>query len=261
MRGISFRLDRRRSPPHTFRQTRPCIRTIVIDPSALFRAGLAYALHQTRFRVVSDYSSIDDLPESVVLNGQESMALIGVDQIPSSVLSHVSLLKAQHAALHVVMLGTRLEPEDMMAAIESGADGYLLKNEVSVEALVNSLDLVLMGETIIPQGLIQLIRSRAQLVPLLLPGSASDMSQPHVDAQSQIVALHDGEVVQLSGREETILLHLTRGASNKHIARELEVAEATVKVHVKSILRKIRAQNRTQAAMWARDRQMPTNGG
>jgi two-component system nitrate/nitrite response regulator NarL len=46
-------------------------------------------------------------------------------------------------------------------------------------------------------------------------------------------------------------MHLTKGASNKHIARELNIAEATVKVHVKSLLRKIRVSNRTQAAMWA----------
>jgi two-component system nitrate/nitrite response regulator NarL len=55
----------------------------------------------------------------------------------------------------------------------------------------------------------------------------------------------------LSGREEAILRLLTEGAPNKIIARKLGMAEATVKVHVKAILRKLRAQNRTQAAMWA----------
>jgi two-component system, NarL family, nitrate/nitrite response regulator NarL len=56
---------------------------------------------------------------------------------------------------------------------------------------------------------------------------------------------------KLSAREAQILVHLTRGASNKLIARGLGVAEATVKVHVKAILRKVNAANRTQAAMWA----------
>jgi two-component system nitrate/nitrite response regulator NarL len=55
----------------------------------------------------------------------------------------------------------------------------------------------------------------------------------------------------LSGREDAILRLLMEGAPNKIIARKLGVAEATVKVHIKAILRKIRAQNRTQAAMWA----------
>jgi two-component system nitrate/nitrite response regulator NarL len=58
-------------------------------------------------------------------------------------------------------------------------------------------------------------------------------------------------VSRLSGRESQILHFLTKGASNKLIARDLGVAEATIKVHVKAILRKVRAANRTQAAMWA----------
>ena len=56
---------------------------------------------------------------------------------------------------------------------------------------------------------------------------------------------------RLSGREAQILHCLTKGASNKLIARDLGVAEATIKVHVKAILRKVKAANRTQAAMWA----------
>jgi len=65
------------------------------------------------------------------------------------------------------------------------------------------------------------------------------------------------DVVHMSEREQTILMHLMEGASNKHIARELDIAEATVKVHVKSLLIKIRAKNRTQAATWAMARVRP----
>lgn len=75
--------------------------------------------------------------------------------------------------------------------------------------------------------------------------------------------------VMLSERESQILYFLTNGATNKAIARELGITEATVKVHVKSLLRKIHANNRTQAAIWAlnsnfvvpnrsRSRAMPT---
>jgi DNA-binding CsgD family transcriptional regulator len=62
---------------------------------------------------------------------------------------------------------------------------------------------------------------------------------------------------RLSNREKMILTQLMQGASNKHIARELNIAEATVKVHVKNLLGKIRVDNRTQAAMWGRDRVRP----
>jgi two-component system, NarL family, nitrate/nitrite response regulator NarL len=56
---------------------------------------------------------------------------------------------------------------------------------------------------------------------------------------------------QLSGREAAILNALIRGAPNKIIAYQLSITEATAKVHVKAILRKIQAKNRTQAAIWA----------
>ena len=64
-------------------------------------------------------------------------------------------------------------------------------------------------------------------------------------------ATQPGEVERLSGREKIILQQVMQGSSNKQIARELNIAEATVKVHIKSVLRKIRVSNRTQAAMWA----------
>ena len=69
-------------------------------------------------------------------------------------------------------------------------------------------------------------------------------------AAARIDAAWTGDVMPLSDRERTILTHLMEGASNKHIARELNIAEATVKVHVKNLLGKIRVKNRTQAAMW-----------
>jgi two-component system nitrate/nitrite response regulator NarL len=61
-------------------------------------------------------------------------------------------------------------------------------------------------------------------------------------------------LARLSQRECLILTHLTVGASNKQIARDLYVAEATVKVHVKNLLRKLRVNNRPQAAMWTINR-------
>jgi two-component system nitrate/nitrite response regulator NarL len=76
----------------------------------------------------------------------------------------------------------------------------------------------------------------------------SQLHSAHSAASPQAPA---GDPSLLSSREYAILRHLTQGASNKHIARQLEIAEATVKVHVKSLLRKIRVSNRTQAAMWA----------
>nr|WP_281400198.1 LuxR C-terminal-related transcriptional regulator [Microvirga zambiensis] len=100
-----------------------------------------------------------------------------------------------------------------------------------------------MGETVIPSALI---------LPLLTDASA------HQEQQRQAAEGHpkvvDARVGKLSPREADILRGIMNGESNKVIARQFDVTEATVKVHVKSILRKIGAINRTQAAMWASDR-------
>jgi two-component system nitrate/nitrite response regulator NarL len=86
--------------------------------------------------------------------------------------------------------------------------------------------------------------------------SSERMSRPErivsADTSENLQAISVGAPVRtLSSREAEILHCLMQGAPNKIIARKLEVAEATVKVHIKAILRKIRVTNRTQAAMWA----------
>ena len=70
------------------------------------------------------------------------------------------------------------------------------------------------------------------------------------DSQGLLVTAENGIAPQLSPRERSILRYLIEGDSNKSIARKIDIAEGTVKVHVKAILRKIRAHNRTQAAIW-----------
>jgi two-component system nitrate/nitrite response regulator NarL len=137
----------------------------------------------------------------------------------------------------------------LVAAIGAGADGYLLKNEISAAALVQSLDVVLLGGVVIPKGLTltKPVQPQLDAVPAFHdPEDASERAHP----QPAIDATQTGDMMRLSERERTIVTHLMEGASNKQIARELNIAEATVKVHVKNLLGKIRVKNRTQAAMW-----------
>jgi two-component system, NarL family, nitrate/nitrite response regulator NarL len=101
----------------------------------------------------------------------------------------------------------------------------VLTYDLSAAAFVRSLQLVCSGERVFPRNL----ALRPQSPSLELPS----------------------DVVHLSPREKEILSHLLAGHSNKLIARELGIAEATVKVHLKSVQRKIRVENRTQAAIWA----------
>jgi two-component system nitrate/nitrite response regulator NarL len=94
---------------------------------------------------------------------------------------------------------------------------------------VQSLRLICSGERVFPRKLAAAGNSPTPL--------------PNIEARS------DG--VRLSPREKEVLLHLTDGHSNKAIARHLNMAEATVKVHIKNLLREINVSNRTQAAIWA----------
>jgi two-component system nitrate/nitrite response regulator NarL len=110
--------------------------------------------------------------------------------------------------------------------MNAGADGFLMK-EVSPEALLQSLELVMLGEKVYPTNLASML----------------------LDLTSAPTPLNS--IRGLSSREREILQLLVTGASNKLIAIRLGIAEATVKVHLKALLRKIDVNNRTQAAIWA----------
>jgi two-component system nitrate/nitrite response regulator NarL len=129
----------------------------------------------------------------------------------------------------IIVLTSELCTRRLANALEAGADGYLMK-DLSSEALTQSLRLAMMGEKVFPTHLAALlINGRVNAPTIEMPVSRKGLSQ----------------------REVQILRCLLSGDSNKMIANQLNITEATVKVHLKSLLRKINASNRTQAAIWA----------
>src|SRR5271166_437916 len=232
-------------------KSRRPVSAAIVDKSVLFRTGLMHILAGCGFRVASECSRLSDLPERV-FGDEHCVALIGLDKEAEAVLPGITSLKEKHRSLRIVVLSDQLRPDQLLAVIEAGADGYLLKNEISPDALLKSLDLVLMEVVVIPQGFTKLLSSRPPLQLDAAPAvqrqePAPECGQP---GPAKDVAQTDN-LDRLSSREHLVLKHLTQGSSNKYIARDLNIAEATVKVHVKSLLRKIRVANRTQAAMWA----------
>jgi two-component system nitrate/nitrite response regulator NarL len=125
----------------------------------------------------------------------------------------------------IVVLADDLSVEALRAAMGGGADGFLSKS-VAPEALIQSLQLVTLGEKVFPTNL------ATMLLDMNVPGPQHSIRG-------------------LSPREQEILQALVTGASNKLIAIRLGITEATVKVHLKTLLRKIDVNNRTQAAIWA----------
>jgi DNA-binding NarL/FixJ family response regulator len=140
-----------------------------------------------------------------------------------------ALLAHQQTHSKIVVLANQIDSRgldrDQIAALSG-----ILTYDLSAEAFVRSLRLICSGERVFPREL---------TVPSKARTSLHDTSPPLSD------------VDRLSPREREIISHLTEGHSNKRIARILGITEATVKVHLKSLLRKIRVDNRTQAAIWA----------
>jgi two-component system nitrate/nitrite response regulator NarL len=129
--------------------------------------------------------------------------------------------------------------DELVSAFRAGANGYFV-DVMTCDAFIKSMELLMMGETIFPPALSFVLDSEGD--HLGEPGDESN--------QAIFVTTEDALTPQLSPREKSILRCLIEGDSNKCIARKIDIAEATVKVHVKAILRKIRVHNRTQAAIW-----------
>jgi len=166
----------------------------------------------------------------------------------SAAARQVELFKKRHPTGRIAVLADQNRPCDIVAAFRAGANAYFVK-VAPCEAFIKSLELVMLGETILPAAMLS-----------MLPDGAEGDETPRQDVAeraSRDVAAQDcvdaesGDTPRLSMREKCILNFLIDGDSNKVIARRIDISEATVKVHVKAILRKIRVHNRTQAAIWA----------
>lgn len=247
------------TPPKS--RKRKCIDLIpivLVDRSALFRAGLRHILNRSRFQVTADCSSLQDVPSSAFGEGK-SAVVIGLERELPAILLCIRVLKNQHPELRVVMLRDRVDVDQVIAAIDFGVDSYLLRDEVNPETVLKSLDMVLADGIVVPPGFAKLMNlttrsegndvSRGEVVCPKPPVTANQTSGDAASLQP-IIPLNT-DLARLSERERLILTNLTLGASNKLIARKLDVAEATVKAHVKNLLRKLQVSNRTQAAMWA----------
>jgi two-component system, NarL family, nitrate/nitrite response regulator NarL len=210
--------------------------TALIGPNTLFREGLKRVLQPTHYPINKVAETIDSVQQTVGLD--LIVFIAGADQ--ALLLGQVQRAKEENPSVRVVVMSDIDGSDVVWPLLGAGADGYLLR-KISLEALLASLDVVMLGGTVVPPMPrkafpIEIKRSAGI-------GEAVGAEVPTLNA--------DPEHKKLSDRETDILLCLMKGESNKLIARKFDIAEATVKVHLKAILRKIRVSNRTQAAVWA----------
>ncbi|WP_406857277.1 response regulator transcription factor [Alsobacter sp. KACC 23698] len=209
---------------------------IVVERNALLRDGLVGLLKSTHIKVIASGSTLDECRSFAVKVKPKLVvgSLDGADDLAAWIGS----VRADYPEAKIAVLSDCADAERISLALRLGVGAFVL-NSMSSAAFIGALELCLMGVTILPCG------------SFLAQDLAQMLSFPAPPKPIQVIAnIADGRP-RLSSREVSILRLLIEGWSNKLIARELAIAEATVKVHVKAVLRKIRVQNRTQAAIWA----------
>jgi DNA-binding NarL/FixJ family response regulator len=215
--------------------------TVLVGQTALLREGLARILSAADFRIIGCGARVHDVVQAS--QHQPLLLIIDVGDHPNAAVAEIELFKEQHPSGRVAVLGDQYPLADMVSVFAAGANLYLA-NSVSCEAFIKALELIMLGETILPPQLFGLIGRDGQEREAVLP-----VSHRVQRAASQRTEMDD--TPRLSAREKSILRCVVDGDPNKVIARKVDITEATVKVHVKAILRKIRVHNRTQAAIWA----------
>lgn len=221
------------------------LRVLIGDSQTLFRAGFR--------RLVSELFPGTALIETSstaeawkVLNKHDGFDLVLLDLAMPGVHDGPGIRRfvEKDPSVPVVVLAAQARPEEIAACMERGARGYIPKT-VSEDVLRHALALVLAGEIYLPRSAIRQILS-----------DTSDKDSSALDDLPETNPLR-----QLTPRQRSTLSLIVDGRSNKEIARSLNLLESTVKAHVKVILRKLSASNRTQAALIAADLGWPRRSG
>jgi two-component system, NarL family, nitrate/nitrite response regulator NarL len=229
---------------------------LVVDDHTLFRRGLVALLSQDgRFHVAGEAGDIGEAlrcvertkPDLILLDNHLP-GVLGVDGIAS--------LKDAVPGIRILMLTVSENEEDLSAALQAGADGYLLKT-VELDRLSESIVKVLDGESVVsPEMMTKLVTAFRSKKPSTRSGAliGGDADLEGVAPVSSLQG--DPAIALLSVREREVLTLIARGDSNKVIARKLVIAETTVKIHVQHILRKLQLSSRVQAAVYATGRDL-----
>jgi two-component system nitrate/nitrite response regulator NarL len=219
------------------------IRVLVVDDHTLFRRGLISLLAgDGRFEIVAEAGDANEAHRiaaatqpDVILLDNHMPGVNGVDALAG--------FREGSPEARVLMLTVSEDERDLAAALRGGARGYLLKTMDS-DMLVAAILRTMAGDSVVSPEMTSKLVNAFQSCETEAPAGAADADPDPIDT--------------LSPREGEILAHIARGASNKEMARELGIAEATVKIHVQHILRKLNLTSRVQAAVYLTGRQRST---
>jgi two-component system nitrate/nitrite response regulator NarL len=209
------------------------MRVLLVDDHTLVRKGLEQLLQSRGVEIAASVSSgMEGIAQALAL--KPDIILLDMKMPEMSGTETLKQLRVAGVTAPILMLTMSREEQDLQAALRNGAQGYLLK-DMDPEDLVPALQDALLGNNVVAKELI---------------GSLTRL----VQGQSGRSAAKSGSVdllAELTPRELEILRHVAEGESNKTIGRALDITDGTVKLHVKSILRKLGMRSRVEAAVLA----------
>ena len=228
------------------------ITLFVVDDHTLFRRGLIALLQQYEgLEVVGEAGDAAEalrlaplLQPDIVLMDNHLPGVAGIDAVKD--------LRRLMPRTRVLMLTVSEDAQDLSTALRNGAQGYLLKS-IDGDVLADAIRRAVCGEPVVSLELmgklVEAFQAQEGLPPPVpAPLPANSGATAPLGGAPEVSPL-------LTPREEEVLGEIARGASNKEIARTLDIAETTVKIHVQHILRKLELTSRVQAAVYAADRQ------
>lgn len=211
---------------------------LLIDDHALFRFGLGELLERRGITV--DAQGDCEAGIARVMETRPDVVLLDLRMPQMTGLEVLKRLRETGQTMPIAMLTTSTDERDLIAALQAGAQGYLLK-DMEPDELIAALKNILAGGTVVAKELTGILARVVQ-------GGGEERRAP--------LAFSD-----LTPREREILCHLADGRSNKVIARVLGITDGTVKLHVKAILRKLAVHSRVEAAVIAVEKNLCARGG
>ena len=199
-------------------------RVIIVDDHPLMRKGIQQLLTiDNEFDVIAEAQNGS---EALLLAAQLQPDLILLDYNMQGIsgLETLKLLRQQGSNGKVVILTVSDNKQDVIAMINHGANGYLLKDS-EPEQLINSIKAIVAGKTIV-----------------------TDKLRPYLQELDQEDNIRT-KLATLTKRETQILQEISKGLSNREISENIHISEGTVKVHVKSLLKKLQIKSRVEAAV------------
>lgn len=215
------------------------VTAVVVEPRTLVREGLVSLLHDSDFRVISAVPALDKVPEAAI--ARAGLLMIGASNETTEALDYVnksSPLARKVKIIIVAEVTEKVSQSDILKFLHAGADCCIV-NVRSRDILLKALHLAVLGQQVVVVGQDSVT---GDIPETEMKSSSPTEPEPRVNGQ---------HAAHLSDRELEILRFIVAGDSNKIIARSCHLAESTVKIHLKAILRKIHVRNRTQAAIWA----------